>query len=78
MTIDDIGEKFCKGCRLSEAEEAGLAETSMMAQKRFEQFNKTEMLAIENGSICNLPETQRKHHWHAETAMTTRSNQLKS
>ena len=43
MTINDEGEKFCAGCRLSEAEEAGLKQTSMMIQQRLDKRNKTEM-----------------------------------
>ena len=38
MTIDDDGEKFCKGCRLSEAEEAGLTQTSINIQQRLEHL----------------------------------------
>ena len=41
MTIDDDGEKFCKGCRLSEAEEAGLTQTSISIQQRFKNLNKS-------------------------------------
>ena len=43
MTVDDEGEKFCKGCRLTEAEEAGLKRTCVEIRQRLEKLNKTDL-----------------------------------
>ena len=43
MTVDDEGEKFCKGCRLTEAVEAGLKRTCVEIRQRLEKLNKTDL-----------------------------------
>ena len=42
MNVDDDGEMFCKACRLSEAEKAGLVQTCALIRTNLENLTNTE------------------------------------